>query len=431
MSFVSGWCRSHVFVSEYKEIKFQNERSGKIKAQRVEQTVIRKNHPMWKTIDTMCFNSKNLYNYVNYLLRQEFIESGKLLNYYELHHDLNQQVDFKSCMSQPANCTMRALFKNWKSFLIAVKDWKKNPQKYLGMPKPPKYLNKDGRFPWMIPNNSCYLKDNNEIHFGIKKLQGYKWKTNAKGRLIQVRFVPKGSCYVMEVVTEIEIPDIQIAEPTNIAAIDLGVDNFATITNNIGLAPIIINGKGLKSVNQFYNKRRAELQSGVMKRNGKHWSKELEAITFKRNCRVKNYIHNFSRYTVNYCVDNNIDTLVCGLNKGWKQNCKMNSQSSQKFTTIPYNMFIKQLEYKCLDAGIKFITVDEAYTSGTSFLDGEIPCKENYDKSRRIKRGLFRSAEMLINSDVNGSLQIMRNVFPNAISYGIEGCLTPVIINAA
>ena len=280
----------------------------------------------------------------------------------------------------------------------------------------------------MIPNNSCYL-ENGEVKFRVRKLQNYRWKTNAKGRLIQVRFVPKGSCYVMEVVTEIELPDRELKPVKYIASIDLGVNNFATITNNIDKQPIIINGRGVKSINQFYNKQRAKLQSDLILRNGKHWSKELDNITLKRNNRVKNFLHNASRFIVSYCIENEIDTLVCGLNKCWKQECKMSKTTKQNFIEIPYNTFIDQLTYKCQEAGIRFLTIDESYTSGTSFLDGEIPCKENYNKKRRIKRVLFQSSDHLINSDVNGSLQIMRKVFPDVISYGIEGGLTPVIIN--
>ena len=104
--------------------------------------------------------------------------------------------------------------------------------------------------------------------------------------------------------------------------------------------------------------------------------------------------------------------------------------NNQNFTYIPYEMLIKQLAYKCENVGIRFIETEESYTSGTSFLDGELPCKENYDKSRRVKRGLFQSKQGLINSDVNGSLQIIRKVFPDAFGYGIEVCLTPTVINA-
>lgn len=396
-----------------------------MKVNRVEQTIIRKSHPMWKTIDEMCYHSKNLYNYVNYIIRKELDEYEYYISYNLLNNLLKGTWQYKNCMSQPANCVLRVLEKNWKSYFVAIKDWKKNKHKYLGMPKIPDYLKPNGRFLWMIPNNSCYFK-NGELKFKLKKLQKYTWKTNAKGRLIQVRFIPKGTCYIMEIVTELEIyPEFK--QPTNIASIDLGVNNFATISNNIGLRPIIINGKGIKSINQFYNKRRAEMKSKLVKQD---WSKALNAITTKRFNRVKNFMHNSSRFVVNYCLENGIDTLVCGLNIKWKNKANMGERNNQTMQSIPFNMFILQLEYKCQECGINFITTEEAYTSGTSFLDNECPTKENYDKSRRVKRGLFKSNNgTLINADVNGSLQILKKVFPNAFADGIVGCLIPSRIN--
>lgn len=379
----------------------------------------------------MCFHSKNLYNEANYIIRQEFISNGKYISYYDMNKEFKTHENYKLTMSQPANCTLRLLDKNWKSYFIAIKDYSKNPNKYLGMPKIPKYLKKEGKYIWCIPNNTCYIKGN-ELHFRIRKLQSIKWFTQAKGRLIQVRFVPHSNFYMMEIVTEIEVSDIPndfISK--RIVSIDLGVDNLVTMANNIGLQPIIINGKGIKSINQFYNKQRAEIQSELKRRHNKFTSKKFNNITEKRNARIKNYIHCTSKYIVEYCKLNNIDTLVCGINKEWKQKSKMSKKVNQKFITIPYDMFIKQLEYKCQDYGVRFITTEESYTSGTSFLDGEIPCKENYDKSRRIQRGLFQASKQLINSDVNGSLQIMRKVFPDAFKecYGIEGILTPIVIN--
>ena len=399
------------------------------KVTRVEQQVIRKSHPMWKIIDQNCFYSKNLYNLANYTIRQEFINNHKWIKYNKLDKLLQQTDAYKELMSQPAQCTLQAVDRNWKSFFVAIKDWSKHKEKYLGRPKLPKYKDKNGRFIWFIKNNSCYF-DGDCIRFRVKRLQGYTFKTNAQGRLICIRFVPKGSNYIMEVVTEIEVPDIVESESNRMASIDLGVNNFATLTNNIGQQPIIINGKIIKSINQYYNKQKAKLQSDLMKRNKQHWSKALDTLTFKRNNRVKNYIHNSSKCVVDWCIENGIDTLVCGLNKTWKQECSMGDKNNQNFTYLPYDMFIHQLEYKCENVGIKFLTHEESYTSGTSFLDGEFPCKENYDKSRRIQRGLFQSSDRLINSDVNGSLQILRKAFPNAFSYGIEGNLTPLIINA-
>ena len=144
-------------------------------------------------------------------------------------------------------------------------------------------------------------------------------------------------------------------------------------------------------------------------------------------------MHNTSHYIVNWCIENNIDTLVVGKNDEWKQKSAMCKKSNQNFIMIPYQMLLQQLKYKCENVGIKYIEHEEGYTSGTSFLDEEEPIKQNYDKSRRIQRGLFQSETgLLINSDVNGSLQIMKKAFPNAISrYGIEAVLTPIVISVA
>ena len=400
-----------------------------MKVQRCEQIIIKKNHPKFKIIDEMCFNSKNLYNEANYVIRQEFIENGNYINYYDMNKEFKTHENYKLCMSQPANCTLRLLDKNWKSYFEAIKDWKTHPEKYLGKPKLPKYLPKDGRFNWMIPNNSClYDYENGEVYFRLRKLQGYHWKSRCLGRLIQVRFVPHDNYYAMEICYEIEVEDIGKDKISKrIAAIDIGVDNLVTMTNNVMESPIIINGKPLKSINQQYNKQKAKMQSDLMKRNGQHWSNKLETLSYKRNQRIKNYMHNASALIIKWCIEHNIDTLVVGKNDTWKQEKK----HMQNFTSIPYEMLLGQLQYKCENAGIKYIEVNEAYTSGTSYLDNEAPTKENYNKERRVQRGLFQAKNMLINADVNGSLQIMRKVFPDSYTgYGIEVDLTPIIINA-
>lgn len=404
----------------------------KIKATRIEQVIIKKSHPKFRIIDKQCLYSKNLYNEANYCIRQEFINNKKYVLYKDMNFEFKTHENYKLTFSQPANCTLRLLDKNWKSYFKAIKDWKKNPSKYLGMPKLPKYLPKDGRFPWMIPNNQLvYDYDKSTIYIRNRLLNDYDWKCRCLGRPIQVRFIPRGSCCVMEIVYEIEIPEIQ-TDSTRIAAIDLGVDNLVTMTNNIGLSPIIINGKGIKSINQYYNKRLAKEKSLLKIRHSKDWSKKLDSITFKRFQRIKNYMHNSSSYIVKWCKQNDVDTLVVGLNKEWKQESSMNKKSNQNFISIPYSMLLQQLKYKCENLGIKCIETEESYTSGTSFLDEEEPVKQNYNKSRRVERGLFRSNDgLLINSDVNGSYQIMKKVFPNAVNrYGVEAVLTPTVINA-
>ena len=243
-----------------------------------------------------------------------------------------------------------------------------------------------------------------------------------------MRFVPRGCDYIMEIVTEVEI-EVEEKHNDNIAGIDLGVNNFVTLTNNIGEPPIIINGKGLKAINQYFNKKRAAMINDLVKRNNKHWSYALSRLTNKRFNKVKNFMHHASKFVIQYCLEHDISTIVCGLNDFWKQKAKM-GKNTQPFVFIPYDMFIKQLQYKAEQAGIKVVLTDESYTSGTSFLDNEYPTKENYNKKRRVKRGLFETTDgRLINADVNGSLQIIKKVFPNAFADGIEGYLTPSIIN--
>lgn len=398
-----------------------------MKVQRAEQIIIRKDHPKFKVIDKQCIHSKNLYNEANYAIRQEFISNGNYIPYKDMNFDFKTHENYKLTFSQPANCTLRLLDKNWKSYFASIKDWKKSPNKYLGMPKLPKYLDKDGRFPWMIPNNQLvYDYGKTTIYIRNRLLNDYDWKCRCLGRPIQVRFIPCSNHITMEIVYEIEVEET-IDKAERIASIDIGVDNLATITSNIGIKPFIINGKILKSINQDYNKRKAEIQSDLMKRNGKTWSNKLDDITFKRNNRIKNYIHNASATIIKWCVENKIDALVVGKNDTWKQGKKR----MQNFTSIPYEMLLKQLGYKCQNVSIKYMETKEAYTSGTSYLDGESPCKENYNKNRRVKRGLFQASNTLINADVNGSLQIMRKVFPDSITgYGIEVDLTPTIINA-
>lgn len=337
--------------------------------------------------------------------------------------------------SNTGQATLRLLDKNWKSFFVAIKDWKHNPSKYLGRPKLPKYKSKDGRFILGIDNNKVMLKDG-YIYFAWKPLKvlnnHFITKINSDNKVIQCRFIPKGTNYVMEIVYEIETVNC-LDYSENIASIDLGVDNFVTITNNIGQQPIIIKGGVIKSVNQYYNKEKSKLQSELMLVNDNHWCNKLQKITDKRNNKIKYLMHVYSKKIIDYCILYNIDTLVCGYNKKWKQSSSMCKRVNQNFIGIPYEAFSKMLEYKCENNGIKFITTEESYTSGTSFLDKEDPIKANYDKSRRVYRGLFISNnDIKINADVNGSYQIMKKVFPNVFDNGIEGVgLHPMTVKIA
>lgn len=395
---------------------------------RVEQHIIKENNVNWLFIDNMCLKSKNLYNYANYIIRQEFIKNNKCINYNELFKLCKNEDCYLDIGSNTGQATLRMLDKTWKSFLVAIKDWSKSPSKYFGKPKLPKYLNKNGRYVLALDNNKVGIKDS-KIYFKWKVFKfmnnTFSTKIPANSKLLQCRFVPKGSCYVMEIVYQIEVPDTT-EQSKNIASIDLGVDNFITMVNNIGVQPIAVKGGVIKSINQYYNKKKAKLQSELMKVNKQHWSKRLQKLTDDRYEKIKYQMHCISKRVVDYCVMYGIDTLVVGRNKGWKQE----NESMQNFTYIPYEMFENMLQYKCENNGIKCILTNESYTSGTSFLDNEQPCKENYDKSRRVHRGLFVSNNGIkINADVNGAYQIMKKVIPDAFAKGIEGVgLHPTVI---
>lgn len=395
---------------------------------RVEQHQINSYHYLYHYCNDLCFKSKNLYNYANYIVRQEFINNNEWIRYNSLDKMLKHEQVYKELPAQTSQQILRLLDKNWKSFFEAIKDWSKNKEKYLGKPKLPKYKKKNGRNVVIFTNQQCKIKDG-YIKFPKTSL---KLKTKVIKGLQQVRIVPKGSIYVIEVVYKKEIPDM-IHEGNRVVGIDLGLNNFATIVNNIGETPIVINGKGIKSINQYYNKQKAYFQSILKKQNGLDWSKRLEKITLKRNNKIKDFMHKASRYVVNWCVKHNIDTIIIGKNDNWKQEINLGKRTNQAFVQIPYDMFINQLKYKCEEVGIKLIVTEESYTSGTSFLDGEAPTKENYNKNRRIKRGLFKSNKgILINADVNGAYNIMRKVFPKAFANGIEGVgLHPVKLNVA
>jgi putative transposase len=389
---------------------------------RIESQNIKQTNPIWKVVDDYCFRSKNVYNYVNYIIRQEFIHNDKWIRSNDLDKMCQSEDCYKELGSQAAQKIIQLLDKNWKSFFVAIKDWKKHPNKYLGRPKLPKYKDKNGRQIFMLKNIQCSL-NNGLFRISFKPFKGYTVPTHIPqtAKLMQCRFVPHSNYYTMEIVYQIDVPETN-TDSEHIASIDLGVDNFATITNNIGLTPIAIKGGVIKSMNQYYNMKKAKMQSELMTLNKKHISKNIIKLANKRNNKIKDWMHKASKYVVDCCVMYGIDTLVCGYNAGWKQESDMSKKTNQKFVSIPFDMFVNQLAYKCQNNGIRFITTDESYTSGTSFLDGEKPVKDNYNKSRRIHRGMFKSNNgTLINADVNGSYQIMKKVFPNAFADGIEG----------
>lgn len=399
---------------------------------RTEKHHIKRNDAEWKKIDELCFKSKSLYNYANYIIRQELKENNKYIGTNTMQKQLKTHELFTGLGSTCSQQTLKRLDGNWRSFFKSDKDYRKSPNKYLGAPKPPGYKHKEkGRFLVVLANTQFEIK-NGYIFFCWKPLKELNdtFKTNVLGRPMELRFVPRPDYYVMEIVYEVEVPEPS-SQSFRIAGIDLGVNNLITMSNNIGVTPVVVNGKGIKSMNQYYNKTKAKLQSDLEKKHGRKWSRRLKRFTNKHMNKIDDFLHKSSRFVVNWCVENNIDTIVIGLNEKWKQKSKMSDLVNQHFIRIPHTRLINQITYKAMSAGIKIIITEESYTSGTSFLDGEMPVQENYNKSRRIKRGLFKAGgNTLINADLNGAYQIIRKVFSNVENKGDRGWgLHPARVN--
>lgn len=401
------------------------------KVMRVEKHNISRASPMWKDCDDLCFKSKNLYNYANYIMRQSFINKEGLIKYHELTNKLKISEPFKELGSNSSQHTLKLLCRDWKSFMALLKMYTKNPSSLLGRPRLPKYKNKNGRHICTLTNMQTHIYDG-YLYFAFKRLKQFNntIKTNVKGHHMQTRIIPRGGNYVIEIVYEIEVQEPS-EDSTNIISIDLGVNNFVTIANNIGAKSIIINGREIKSYNAYWNKECAKYRSLAEKENKLDWTRRLQRLTNKRNNKMGYFLHKASKNVIDYCIGLNIDTIVIGLNKTWKQECNIGKVNNQNFVQIPYDTLINKIKYKAEDIGIKVIMTEESYTSGTSFIDGELPIKENYDKFRRVHRGLFKSNEgILINADLNGAYQIMRKVFPEVGSDGILGVdFHPVVIN--
>ena len=364
-----------------------------------------------KEIDKLCFLSKNLYNYANYCIRQSFTKTGKIPSEYELTGKLarREQVDYKSLPSQTSQQIIKLLYKNWKSFFSAIKDYKKNPNKYKGRPKLPKYKDKDGRNVAIFNGQQCKVKDG-FIKFPKGVLKPLRTKVD---NVVQVRLVPQATCYVIEVVYKKEVEINEDLKTNKILGIDLGVNNLATCVNNVGLKPFIINGRPLKSINQYSNKLKAKYMSYI---EDKGTSKNIRRIILKRNNLVQNYLHHASRFVINYCVKNKIGTVIVGHNKEWKQEVNIGKKNNQNFIDIPFSTLIQQLKYKGEEVGIEVIETEESYSSKVDHLAYEIMEHHETYLGKRVKRGLFQSfTGKLLNADINGAIGIARKVIGNSL----------------
>lgn len=395
---------------------------------RVEKTVIREDCPQFELLDEFCHQAKNLYNYANYILRQKYKEQDySLQNFYKLRNYLRHLEDEQNPWGRQANPHIAAgvvqdLVNAWKSYFASLKSFKNFPEKWKACPKPPRYLKKDGLHPIILDH--CKIKDGMVVFPRVFKGFTVPFiKMEFAEQTKMVRVIPRYKHFVIEVVYKVELPELQ-EDTERYLSIDLGVSNFAAITSNVpGFRSIVLNGKGLKSINQWYNKEVARYRSIAKQMNGVKSTNRIKAITNKRTSRINDILHKMSRYVINLAKEWNCSRIVVGYNPGWKQDANLGRVNNQNFVQLPYLRFLQQLMYKAEDIGLQVIPTEEDYTSKTSFLDGEFPDKKDIYLGTRKTRGMFISQQGIkINADVNASYQILKKVFPNAyIAEGIEG----------
>lgn len=405
--------------------------------QLTERHLIKPNHELYATLDDLTFKAKNLYNHGLYLYRQSYFEhknnSDKpILSWADIDKTLRKQGhdDIRALPSKVANAVLKNLGENISSFWKLVR--LKNKGGLAQKPKLPGYLHKtDGRYPLSFNYQTFGNKRgaNNELFLCPKGLNlPIPTKvTNPK----QVRIVPNHNNFIIEVIYNVEesVPK----STSKYAGIDLGVDNFATVTFSTQNNPLIIKGLELKSINQGYNRLIAKAQS-LLPASCKT-SKHIHRLWSRRSWILRTKIHQMTAFLANLFDEMQIEKVFIGKNTGWKQELPFGKKVKQRFAFLPYGTFIEQLQYKCQLHGITVVVQEESYTSKASFLDGDdIPVHGEVENprfsGRRIKRGLYRSSDgQLINADVNGAYNIMRKgLMNNHLSFKADSPLIQPLV---
>ena len=395
--------------------------------QLVEQHVIDRKDPRYSMIDAAAFKSKNLYNTALYETRQAYIHEGRVISYTDLDKLMQPHETYRALPAKVAQLVLQQVTQAWVDFFRARKEYEAHSDKFLGRPKLPGYKHKsEGRNVLVYTGQAVSRK---ALKRGLIQPSMLPITVTTKQTSIdQVRIVPRKGYYVVEVIYERPI------QPANLdtalcAGIDLGIDNLAAIASNKrGFVPRLVNGRHLKMLNQWYNKRKAQLQH---KLGTTGTTKQMERLTTKRNRRIQHELHSASKQIVDLLVEEGIGTLIIGKNVGWKQGVEMGRRTDQNFVQLPHARFIDMLTYKAKLVGIQVIVTEESYTSKASFLD--LDSLPRYDPKRteepifsgkRVKRGMYRAADgRYIHADVNGAYNILRKGKPDAFeeAEGVAG----------
>ncbi len=375
-----------------------------------------------KLLDEITFLSKNLFNVATYTVRQRFFLDRHWTRYHELWNLLKSHEVYKKlqemCGSHPPQQVLKQVDRNFKSFFKAIKMWKKEPFKFKGMPKLPRYKRKNGRNLVYFTFLQCRLKDGFVLLTRKMERLGFpRIKTDLKS-VKGVRIVPFGDRYNIELIYDYEPRDLHLNE-NNMLGIDLGLNNIVTASDNVGNNPLIIKGGVVKSINQFYNKQLAKYKSLGKICNDTELTKRILRLHRKRNNKIRDFFHKTSKKVVNYCISHDIGTIVIGYNEGWKQKIKIGKKNNQNFVSVPFLKLVQQIEYKSEMVGIQVIRTGEEYTSQTCSSCGVVR------KSNRKYRGLYTCNDcgLVLNADVNASRNMIQKGVPESKWLGDRGCL--------
>ena len=371
----------------------------------------------------LCKTAKNLTNQAIYNIRQYYFQEKQYLRYEANYHKMKYLENYKLLNSNVAQQTLKDVDSMFKSFFGLIKLAKQGKYNFKHI-KLPNYLPKNSYAnitisQIRIKNNILTVPYSNAFkkkYEGIKKIQIKVPQVLEDKKIKEIQIIPKFSARFFEIQYIYEIQEENINLNTNNAlAIDLGVNNLCTCVTNTGKS-FIIDGRKLKSINQFFNKNNAKLQSIKDKQNIKRQTKQQYLISRKRKNRVNDYINKTCRYIINYCLANDIGTLVIGYNQSFQNKTNLGKRNNQIFTQLPFGDIRIKLEYLCKRYNINYIMQEESYTSKASFFDNDdLPIynadnPQTYEFSgKRIKRGLYQTKNnYLFNADCNGALNILR-----------------------
>ena len=371
----------------------------------------------------LCRTAKNLTNQAIYNVRQYYFQEKQYLRYEANYYEMKHLENYKLLNSNIAQQTLKDVDAMFKSFFTLIKLAKQGKYDFKHI-KIPNYLPKNGYANIVI--SQIRIKNNNILMIPFSNAFKKKREVNRiqikippvleNKKIKEIQIIPKFNARFFEIQYTYEIQEENINLNTNNAlAIDLGVNNLCTCVTNAGKS-FIVDGRKLKSINQFFNKQNAKLQSIKDKQNILRQTKQQFLISRKKKNRVDDYINKTCRYIINYCLTNNIGTLVIGYNQSFQCKANLGKRNNQIFTQLPFGKIREKLEYLCKRYNINYILQEESYTSKASFFDNDKLPVYNMDNPQtyefsgvRIKRGLYQTKNgYYFNADCNGALNILR-----------------------